>query len=149
MNLDEINKPLLVKEKARSLVPCVSCLKPRVIYADAKTFKQEQRNISTHIEVLHYTCGSPLFPEEHRLHSSIVVKLMTSCSDNIEISYYSSEKFASICIYCANSENLMDISEDINKNYRKVYPLHTSCSIGKKKFFTRMPVAAGKKRKSK
>ena len=148
VNLDEINKSLLVKEKAHFLVTCVSCLKPQVTYADAKTFKQEQCIISPHIEVLHYTCGSPLFPEEHKLHSSIVVKLMTSCSDNIEISYYASNNFASICIYCANSENLMDVPEFIKKYYRKVYPLCTSCSIGKKKFLTRMLVAAGKKRKS-
>ena len=54
----------------------------------------------------------------------------------------------SVCIYCANSENLTDIPDELSKKYKKVYPLSVSCATANKKFFTRMPVAAGKKRKS-
>ena len=51
-NLDEPNRALLVVEKVRTTIRCVSCYKPRVVYADKKLWTSELVPITNHIEVI-------------------------------------------------------------------------------------------------
>ena len=128
-NVDEPIKGLLVKEKVRSLINCVNCLKPCVVYSDAKRYKADCHVILPHIEELHYTCGSPLLPEEHRLHSLAVVR----------------QKF-DVCIYCGSLQNLQGILANLKESFRMIYPLCNICANSGETFFTRLQLG-GKKRK--
>ena len=99
-NLDEDNKSLLVKEKAREVISCKDCLRPRVIYGDKKLWKIEEHMISRHTETIFYRCGVPLFAEDQPLSGKVVTRCMLKCSDPVELLYFSSKKFPSCCYWC-------------------------------------------------
>ena len=67
-NLDEDSKALLMKERAHAQMQCLSCSKPRVVYAEKKVWNAEKQIVEGQMEKLHYICGSALFEDGHRLH---------------------------------------------------------------------------------
>ena len=101
------------------------------------------------LEEVYFSGGSPLFPEGHILHSSLVVRTMLTCEDLVEITYFSSKKFTDVCIHCGSSGELIPTPEELRRKFRCVYPLCSPCKALKKKHFTKMPVLAGNTRKAK
>ena len=69
------------------------------------------------LEEVYFSGGSPLFPEGHSLHSSLVVRTMLTCKDLVEIAYFSSKKFTDICIHCGSSGDLLPTSEEWSRKF--------------------------------
>ena len=100
-------------QTARAIIMCSECLRPRVIYARYKLIHAEQVALYRTIEGLLYTCGSTLkgvqVETQSRTELSVVnglfekiyVQENNTCSDPVEIPYYSSERFQPICTPCA------------------------------------------------
>ena len=138
-NLDESQKTLLVKEKVRAKIICICYSKPRVIYGDKKNWKEEEKEVLAHMEIIHYFCGSPLFEDEHRLHSTLVVRQMWKCDDPLEMSFFSSAMFCPACYYCGLDESLVNAPDELKSQYHTLLPLCSFCQSNKKKWFTRRP----------
>ena len=55
-DLDADIKHMLTKEKARGHITCVDCFKPRVVYGDSKSWKDNKDVIDRHFEVIISLC---------------------------------------------------------------------------------------------
>lgn len=51
LDLDEPVKDILKKESIQDILVCTACSKPRVVYAEKKVFKKEERIVLIEIEV--------------------------------------------------------------------------------------------------
>ena len=153
-NLDEDSKALFVKERAQAQMQCVSCSKPRVVYAEKKVWNAKKQIVEGQMENLHYICGSVLFEDGHRLHEKIVLWQMVKCSSNIEVQYYSSKIFLPVCYYCGVDRDFCAPLEHIKNAFQDVYPLCGGCRAQNKTWFTKRHkpgypkwASGGKKRK--
>ena len=101
-------------QTARELILCSECLRPRVIYAQRKLSHYDECALSRSIEEILYTCGSSLQgldvearsgepPSVLTLFDRVFVRANLTCEDleQVEVPYYSSEKFAPVCSDCA------------------------------------------------
>ncbi|CAG8697998.1 5880_t:CDS:2, partial [Scutellospora calospora] len=52
----------------------------------------EQNDYQQALESYSYSCGAPIFPDDHYLKEVIFVRLQINCDSPIEILYYSSRK---------------------------------------------------------
>ena len=91
------------------------------------------------MESIQYFCGTPLFDNEHHLHSVFVVRLMQGCADPLELTYFSSDKFPDACYYCGLEESLYPPPEELKNQYNTVLPLCSFCKTEKKTWYTRRP----------
>ena len=69
----------------------------------SETQRKEKRNtlytfLVLQIMKLHYTCGFMLFTEDHMFCSEIVVRQMVKCSNQIEVVYFSCQKFGEVYV---------------------------------------------------
>ena len=114
------------------ILHCTECNKPRVMYAARKVRFYDQRKLETVLEGIIYTCGMDLkecipadisdHDKQSHVLSSIFVRQNMNCDSRIEIPYFSSECFPSICIYCGSEESLVPAIE-----MEGMYPLCSSC----------------------
>ena len=51
INLDEPNKALLTSQNTQQVIQCIACTKPRLVYAQRKSWKSHQNLIERHLEV--------------------------------------------------------------------------------------------------
>ena len=122
------------------LVVCSECEKPRVMYAARKVHFRDIEYPKTKLEMAVYMWGSSLQdlcgPEDPVM-SRIFVRVNLSCSDPVEIPYYSSEAFVDLCIHCGIAQDLATGKTDIYltcatclHKHPKLYKWKCSCVAG-------------------
>ncbi|CAB4387215.1 unnamed protein product [Rhizophagus irregularis] len=86
-----------------------------------------------------YSCGAPVFPDDHYLKELIFVCTQISCDSLIEILYYSSCKLGNypICYYCGEREDLVTSSQSLRERFKQIYPLYKECHQNRKEFYTK------------
>lgn len=116
-------------------VICSECEKPRVLYAARKLHYQDIEHLKLMLEMALYTCGCSLQDlssdgAKDPVMSRTFVRANLSCSDPIEIPYYSCQSFLDVCIHCGTAQDLVTNETD-------VYPTCTSCLSEKPKMYKR------------
>lgn len=103
---DEALKHLLVAGKVRGIILCGECHKSRCIYAAKKLSCPEITAVKVVKSSSVYTCGSDLFPVDHQLAATVVVRISISCQSPLEATYYGAVTvhFPAACFYCGESD---------------------------------------------
>jgi len=117
-------------QNARTIIECVECRKPFVVYANGATWCSRYKfELALLLSNNDYTCGSPITRPNHVLHGKIFTCLEMSCSSYIELSYYSTTNDigtkSGLCCYCAAENTVRDA--DLTLKYKTVLPLCDDC----------------------
>ena len=149
---DNRRKAILVSSKVRCIMTCHECFKPRCIYSKAKLTKDEQIALKRVQESRLYTCGSSIFPPNSACHDTVCVKESFTCSDPIELSYFSAAlvHFPLVCYWCGMPEDSLvrdDEYMELERNYQTVHAICMLCKHDGKHPFTRHPLNAPKRKK--
>ncbi|CAG8811491.1 38971_t:CDS:10, partial [Gigaspora margarita] len=88
---------------------CENCQKRCCIYSNKALTNDDLHDYQQALESYSYSCGAPIFSDDHYLYEVIFVRTQINCDSLIEILYYSSRKEEnySICYYCKNCDNLV------------------------------------------
>jgi len=148
---DRRRKAMLVSGKVRCFMTCNECC---CVYSKSKLTKVEQVALREVQESSLYSCGSSLFLPDSPYHDSVCVKESLNCGDPIELSYYSATlvRFPLVCYWCGMpEESLVRDAEymDLEKNFQTVHAIFMLCKHDGKEPFTRHPLNAPKRKKSK
>ncbi|CAB5395171.1 unnamed protein product [Rhizophagus irregularis] len=135
-NAEPISKSILIGGKIRFYINCEDCRKRRCVYSDKSLNNEEQEDYQQALESYSYSCGAPIFPDDHYLSEVVFVRTRISCDSPIEILYYSSQK-SPICYYCGESESLVAPSQSLKERFKQIYPLCEGCQGNKKEFYTK------------
>ena len=108
------------------------CFKPRCVYSKAKLTKDEQIALKRVQESWLYTCGSSIFPPNSACHDTVCVKESFTCSDPIELSYFSAAlvHFLLVCYWCGMPEDSLvrdDEYMELERNYQTVHAICMLC----------------------
>ncbi|PKC10764.1 hypothetical protein RhiirA5_413972 [Rhizophagus irregularis] len=138
-NVEPIPKSILIGGKIRGYIDCEDCRKRRCVYSDRSMSREEQEDYQQALDSYSYSCGAPIFPDNHYLSEVMFVRTRISCDSPIEILYYSSRKPGNypICYYCGESEGLVDSSQSLKERFKQIYPLCEGCQGNKKEFYTK------------
>ncbi|POG77649.1 hypothetical protein GLOIN_2v1767477 [Rhizophagus irregularis DAOM 181602=DAOM 197198] len=153
-NAEPISKSILIGGKIRFYINCEDCRKRRCVYSDKSLNNEEQEDYQQAIESYSYSCGAPIFPDDHYLSEVVFVSTRISCDSPIEILYYSSRKSGNypICYYCGESESLVAPSQSLKERFKQIYPLCEGCQGNEKEFYTKGKIktngSASKRRKT-
>ena len=100
---------------------CTECNRPRVMYAACKVRFEDLLKLEKLLDDVICTCGMDLqecIPvditddeKQNHILSRVFVRQNLNCDSRIEVPYFSSECFASVCIYCGSVQNLVPASE--------------------------------------
>ena len=103
-------------------VICSECDKLRVLYAARKLQFREIKQLRLELEMVLYTCDCSLqdLGSSNPVVSKTFVRQNLSCSDPVEVPYYSSQSFQDVCIHCGTTHNLAERETDI-------YPTCSTC----------------------
>ncbi|CAB5319067.1 unnamed protein product [Rhizophagus irregularis] len=114
-NAEPIPKSILVVGKIRGYIDCEDCKKRRCMYSDKFLNSDEQQDFQQVLESYSYSCGAPIFPDDHYLKEVVFVRTRINCDSPIEVLYYSSCKSENypICYYCGESEGLVAPPESL------------------------------------
>jgi hypothetical protein len=87
-----------------------------------------------------YTCGSPIFPDDHNLAQEIFVRVQISCDSPIELLYYSSKKVGNIpiCYWCGANSDFVIVPQNLQEKFKLIYPLCNICNESGKSFYKRL-----------
>lgn len=104
--------------------------------------QDEIQDFKQSLDVYDYSCGAPLFFDEHYLAEILFVRVKISCDTPIEILYYSSRKSGnvSVCYYCGADGDLIDPPNTLRTKYKIIYPLCQGCQDKGKEFSARSEV---------
>ncbi|GBC14058.2 hypothetical protein GLOIN_2v1767477 [Rhizophagus irregularis DAOM 181602=DAOM 197198] len=153
-NAEPISKSILIGGKIRFYINCEDCRKRRCVYSDKSLNNEEQEDYQQALESYSYSCGAPIFPDDHYLSEVVFVCTRISCDSPIEILYYSSRKSGNypICYYCGESESLVAPSQSLKERFKQIYPLCEGCQGNEKEFYTKGKIktngCASKRRKT-
>jgi len=138
-NAEPIPKSILAGGKICGYINCEDCRKRRCVYSDKSLNREEQEDYQQALDSYSYSCGAPIFPNDHYLSEVVFVRTRISCDSPIEILYYSSQKSGNfpICYYCGESEDLVAPSQSLKERFKQIYPLCEGCQGNKKEFFTK------------
>ncbi|CAB5154885.1 unnamed protein product [Rhizophagus irregularis] len=138
-NAEPIPKSILVVGKIRSYINCEDCEKRRCVYSDKSLTCKEQQDYQQALDSYLYSCGAPIFPDDHYLKETVFVRTQISCNLPIEILYYSSRKPGNypICYYCGESEDLVTTPQSLKERFKQIYPLCKGCRGNGKEFYTK------------
>ena len=130
---------LYTNTKVRDFIECTECHKVRCIYSEKKLTVQQITDLQFAIETWDYTCGAPVFPENHSLYNVIFVREKISCQIPMEYSYYSCRKAKSErCYWCGSKDNLQVKPQNLVDSYQIVYPLCDICCDEGNDFYCRL-----------
>ena len=103
------------------------------------------------LDAYDYSCGAPLFPDDHYLIEVLFIRVKISCDTPIEILYYSSRKSGNfdICYYCGADNDLIDPPSTLMARYKIVYPLCQKYQDKGKEFSTRSEVKVNNNKRRK
>ena len=116
------------------------------------TSKQEKLVIAEIQDSCLFTCGSFLFGPMSPYYNTICVKESLTCSDPIELAYFSSKlvHFPPVCFWCGLHEDTLvrdgDDYAELERNYQTVHAICMICQSEGKKPFTRHPLNAPKRK---
>jgi hypothetical protein len=86
---------------AKSSVSCIECRKPRLVYIKHRLTDRQSYSLSVLLSEVEYSCGDAITVPGQALHQTAVTRMPMTCSDAIEIPYYSSGYGRiDICCYC-------------------------------------------------
>ncbi|CAG8484104.1 13918_t:CDS:1 [Dentiscutata heterogama] len=144
---ESIPKYILVTEKIRDYISCENCRKRRCVYSNKSLTDDEQNDYQQALESYSYSCGAPIFPDDHYLKEVIFVRLQINCDSPIEILYYSSRKAGNypICYHCGNSDNLITPPQSLKEHFKQIYPLCEICQESGRNFYTKGAVKTNNK----
>ncbi|XP_052786977.1 uncharacterized protein LOC128222142 [Mya arenaria] len=94
--------PFKEATKARDVVRCVECRKPRVVYSPSKTDREQDALLRRMKEENLYVCGDPMADD-----SGLVTLRASNCTSDVEIAYYSSgfsKVVPPVCCYCGTED---------------------------------------------
>ncbi|PKY55204.1 hypothetical protein RhiirA4_474517 [Rhizophagus irregularis] len=126
------------------------CHKVQCIYSEKQLTVQQITDLQLTIETWDYTCGAPVFPENHSLHNLIFVCEKISCQTSMEFAYYSCRKSKPERYYwCGSKDDLLIRPQNLVDSYQIVYPLCNNCDDEGNDFYCRLAkkTNASKKRK--
>src|SRR5947207_9358301 len=128
-NAEPIPKSILVGGKIQDYINCEDCQKRRYVYSNKSLNNEEQHDYQQTLELYSYSCGAPIFPDDHYLKETVFVRTRISCDSPIEILYYSSHKSENypICYYCGESEDLVTPPQCLKEHFKQIYPLCEMC----------------------
>ena len=118
-----------IPAKSRLTVVCSECGKARVVYSPVRLTCGEIASVKRREESVMYSCGSPLFDDDHPLFKYCVVREGLNCETPIETQYYaglpiqifvrgillSPHQFATTCQNKLDSEKLKCFVPSISK----------------------------------
>ena len=116
--------------RARLLVVCTECGKPRVIYSLARLTNEQKALAQSLIDDLSsYVCGAtPLFPEGHELGDKLFVRRALTCGMPVEKQHYTSKQFRDCCSWCGTTDPLeLEDLNRLNLNGAKGYSICKQC----------------------
>ncbi|CAG8526144.1 5965_t:CDS:2, partial [Racocetra persica] len=144
---ESIPKYILVAEKIRDYINCENCRKRRCVYSNKSLTDDEQRDYQQALESYSYSCGAPVFPDDHYLIEVIFVRTQINCDSPIEILYYSSRKAGNypICYYCGSRDGLVTPSQSLKEQFKQIYPLCEYCQKNQKDFHTKGTIKTNNK----
>ncbi|CAB5190107.1 unnamed protein product [Rhizophagus irregularis] len=152
-NAEPIPKSILVVAKIRGYINCKDCGKRCCVYSDKSLTCKEQEDYQQAMDLYSYSCGAPIFPDDHYLKEVVFVRTRISCNSPIEILYYSSRRSGNyiICYYCGEREDLVTSSQSLKERFKQIYPLCEGCQENGKEFYTKGEIktngCASKRRK--
>ena len=138
-NAEPISKSVLVVSKIRGYINCENCGKRRCVYSDKSLTCNEQEDYQQALDSYSYSCGAPIFPDDHNLKEVVFVRTRISCDSPIEILYYSSRKSGnySICYYCGEKEDLITPPQSLKDRFKQIYPLCEGYQENRKVFYAK------------
>lgn len=141
-NAEPAPKSVLVSGKIRDYIMCCDCGKRRCVYSDKALSQDEMQDFKQSLDVYDYSCGAPLFSDDHYLAEILFVRVKISCDTPVEILYYSSRKSGNfdICYYCGTDSDFVDPPSILRTKYKIIYPLCQGCQDKGKEFSTRIEV---------
>ena len=114
-------------ESVRSVVHCSECAKPRCVFAARNMTAAQNAALQLALEDAVYVCGAPLFPPDHHLYSTLVVREDAECSTCIEPSYCSARcTYEQVCYVCGDN-NLLPLLPELKNKYQSVHPVCAQC----------------------
>ena len=120
-----MNSDTLKNERARGVIKCALCMKPRVIYSKGPLPSQIDELLNE--EDTTYTCGASLLPDDVPfVRQSVVVRRRLNCKSPVEAAYYSSKKLTlpPICCICGSGSGAPlkddDFIEEIKRQHQTV-----------------------------
>ncbi len=132
------------------VIVCGECTKPRCVYARSKLCRAESVAVENVKDSHLYTCGSSIFPPSSEYYDSIVLRENITCSDPIELQYFSSTlvHYPPLCYWCGNAEETLVRDEDLvelQRKFQTVRPICFFCISDGKSPFTRHPLNSAKR----
>ena len=111
-NIESILKSILVGGKIRDYISCEYCQKCHCVYSNKVLNDKEQYDYQQALESYSYSCGVPIFPNDHYLKKIVFVHTRINCDSLIKILYYSSHKSGNypICYHYGEKEDLITSS---------------------------------------
>ncbi|CAB4401187.1 unnamed protein product [Rhizophagus irregularis] len=128
---------ILISTKIRDYIRCNSCGKTRCLYSNSQLTEQQKQDLNSVIQAYTYSCGSPIFPDNHSLAQKIFVRIQISCDSPIELLYYSSKKIGNIqvCYWCGIDRDFITPPQSLQEMFKLVYPLCSACYESGKTFY--------------
>ncbi|CAB4391120.1 unnamed protein product [Rhizophagus irregularis] len=135
-------KSVFASGKIRDYIMCCDCGKWRCVYSDKALSQDEIQDFKQSLDTYDYSCGAPLFPDDHYLAELLFVRVKISCDTPMEILYYSSRKSGNsdICYHCGTDSDFIDPPDSIRTKYKIIYPLCQKCQDKGKEFNAHMEV---------
>ncbi|CAG8707908.1 17448_t:CDS:1 [Funneliformis caledonium] len=146
INAELIPKSILVGGKIHDYISCEYCQKRHCVYSNKVLNDEEEYNYQQALESYSYSCGVPIFPDDHYLKETVFIRIQINCDSLIEILYYSSRKSGNypICYYCEEKEDLITPSQSLKERFKQIYPLCEVCYENKKDFHTKGEIKTSK-----
>ncbi|PKY33662.1 hypothetical protein RhiirB3_452741, partial [Rhizophagus irregularis] len=141
-NAEPAPKSVLVSGKIRDYIMCCDCGKRRCVYSNKALSQDEMQDFKQSLDVYDYSCGAPLFSDDHYLAEILFVRVKISCDIPVEILYCSSRKSGNfdICYYCGTDSDFVDSPSILRTKYKIIYLLCQGCQDKGKEFSTRIEV---------
>lgn len=130
-------------QTARSIVTCIECTKPRVIYSRQKLSERQNVSVVISLSEYDYTCGSALLPPSHPLAHKIMCRDNLSCATPVEIPFYGSGiGRLDICCFCGTEGG--EVDTELKRKYKTVLPICHTCRENGKLLIVQRPYGRGK-----
>ena len=78
---------LYTNTKIRDFIKCTECYKYRCIYSEKQLTIQQTTDLQLAIQTWDYTCGAPIFFEDHHLYNIVFVREKITCQMPMELAY--------------------------------------------------------------
>ena len=131
------------QQKARKIICCKECKKPRLVYKDKVFSDQDHVSFENIMEEVSYSCGSWLLPPGHPLVNLIFISTNITCKSPISSQYYSKigknlDGYRNICFWCLEECEFAKEDPSYADKFRSFLPRCKDCKILGKTSYTRM-----------